>query len=213
LKKKDFLWVLGLGVFFAFVLLPATHGIFITFTMLHPFISGFIKFAYLATMGELLAIRIVLGKWSKPDALQYRSIIWGFLGMVITLIFQIYGVGVAGALSKGYLPGGTSSFAFAFFTSALMNTTFAPTFMAFHRCTDTYLDLKYTKKVSKPSIKNVVEEIDWSGFIKFVLFKTVPLFWIPAHTITFLLPSEYRILVAASLSIALGAILSFGKRK
>ena len=162
---------------------------------------------------NFLAIRIVLGKWSKPDALLYRSIIWGFLGMVITLIFQIYGTGVAGALSKGYLPGNGSSFVFAFFTSALMNTTFAPTFMAFHRCTDTYLDLKYSKKINKPSIKNVVEEIDWNGFIKFVLFKTVPLFWIPAHTITFLLPSEYRILVAASLSIALGAILSFGKRK
>ena len=213
MNKKDLIWILGLSVFFGFVLSPSTHEIFVSFTSLHPFISGFVKFAYLATMGELFAIRIVSGKWAKPDALIYRSFIWGFLGMVITLIFQIYGGGVAGALAKGYLPGGDSAFAFAFFTSALMNTTFAPTFMAFHRCTDTYLDLKYTKKIIKPSIKDIVEEIDWNGFIKFVLFKTVPLFWIPAHTATFLLPPEYRILVAASLSIALGAILSFGKRK
>jgi len=43
--------------------------------------------------------------------------------------------------------------------------------------------------------------------------KTIPMFWIPAHTITFLLPSEFRVLAAAFLSIALGAILAFAKKK
>jgi hypothetical protein len=42
--------------------------------------------------------------------------------------------------------------------------------------------------------------------------KTIPIFWIPAHTITFLLPSEYRVLSAAFLSIALGTILAFAKK-
>ena len=51
------------------------------------------------------------------------------------------------------------------------------------------------------------------GFVSFVLMKTIPIFWIPAHTITFLLPSEYRVLSAAFLSIALGAILAFAKKK
>ncbi|MCX7905011.1 MAG: Mpv17/PMP22 family protein, partial [Caloramator sp.] len=50
-------------------------------------------------------------------------------------------------------------------------------------------------------------------FISFVVLKTIPFFWIPAHTITFLLPSEYRVLMASFLSIALGAILSLAKRK
>jgi len=59
----------------------------------------------------------------------------------------------------------------------------------------------------------VVGTIDWQGFFGFVVAKTIPLFWIPAHTVTFLLPPEYRVLAAAFLSIALGAILAFAKRR
>ncbi len=42
--------------------------------------------------------------------------------------------------------------------------------------------------------------------------KTIPLFWIPAHTITFLLPEEFRVLFAAVLSVMLGVLLSLGSR-
>ena len=42
--------------------------------------------------------------------------------------------------------------------------------------------------------------------------KTVPLFWIPMHTVTFLLPAEYQVMMAAALSVALGVILSLGNR-
>ncbi|HSN67543.1 MAG TPA: hypothetical protein VLS94_12955, partial [Fusibacter sp.] len=101
----------------------------------------------------------------------------------------------------------------AFFTSLLMNTTFAPTFMAFHRYTDTYLDLKYGDKVAKPSVSQVVMRIDWKGFISFTVLKSIPFFWIPAHTVTFLLPPEYRVLVAAYLSLALGLLLTIAKGK
>ena len=37
-------------------------------------------------------------------------------------------------------------------------------------------------------------------------------FWIPAHTLTFSLAAEWRIVCAAFLSIALGVILSFAAR-
>ena len=46
----------------------------------------------------------------------------------------------------------------------------------------------------------------------FTILKTVPIFWIPAHTVTFLLPSEYQVITAAALSVALGVILSLGNR-
>jgi hypothetical protein len=42
----------------------------------------------------------------------------------------------------------------------------------------------------------------------FVFKKTIPLFWFPAHTITFLLPAHLQVLFAAVLSIFLGIILS-----
>lgn len=213
MKKGDLFWVLALGAFLAFIIMPDTHEIFISVTKSYPLLGGFIKFAYLATLGELLAIRIVTGDWKKPPAILWRAAIWGVLGAIITMIFHIYATGVTSVLATGMVPGNGSTFVFAFLTSVLMNGLFAPTFMAFHRCTDTYLDMKYGEGISKPSLKEVVDRIDWYGFISFVLLKTLPFFWIPAHTITFMLPAEYRILAAALLSIALGGILAFAKKK
>jgi hypothetical protein len=111
------------------------------------------------------------------------------------------------------LPGGDSRLAFAFFVSTTMNLTFAPAMMLFHRVTDTFIDLRHARPGARVSLDEVVAAIDWRGFVSFVLVKTIPAFWIPAHTVTFLLPPEYRVLAAALLSIALGAILAFAKRK
>lgn len=213
LRKGDLLWLSGLAIFITILVIPTSHDIFVSFTDQHPYTGGFIKFFILATMGELLAIRITSGAWNIPCGIVYRAIIWGFLGMVIVLIFNVFASGVKGALSKGLLPGQGSNFLFAFFVSSIMNMTFAPTMMAFHRITDTYIDLKYGNRRNKITLGDVVLKIDWHGFISYALFKTIPFFWIPAHTITFLLPSEYRVLAAAFLSIALGALLAFAKKK
>jgi hypothetical protein len=51
-------------------------------------------------------------------------------------------------------------------------------------------------------------ELDWTTMWGFVFKKTIPLFWIPAQTINFMLPEEYRVLFAAFLSIVLGVLLS-----
>ena len=136
----------------------------------------------------------------------------GILGMVIVAIFGIFAAGVTALVEKGMLPGKGNVVLTAFWISAIMNTTFAPTMMGAHRFTDTLIDLKYSKG-GKIATKEVVDAIDWNGYVSFVLFKTIPFFWIPAHTITFMLPPEYRVLMAAFLSIALGAILAFAKRK
>lgn len=91
-----------------------------------------------------------------------------------------------------------------------MNLTFGPVFMAFHKCTDKYLELRHGG-AKKPGLRGVVTGIDWYGFISFTVLKTIPFFWIPAHTLTFLLPPEYQVIAAAALSIALGIILSLKK--
>lgn len=213
MKKGDFFWLFSLAAFISILVIPVTREMFVKFTTEHAYLGGFIKFFILATMGELLAVRIVTRDWNIPKGLLYRAFVWGFLGIVIVLIFNVFAAGIAGALANGFLPGGNSKFAFAFFVSFIMNLSFAPTMMAFHRITDTFIDLKYENKKEKVTLSDVVKRIDWDGFISFVLMKTIPIFWIPAHTITFLLPSEYRVLSAAFLSIALGAILAFAKKK
>lgn len=191
---------------------------FAELTLAHPYLMGFAKFAVLATIGEMIAIRIVSQQWKAPAGLAYRAVVWGFLGMGIVLMFEIFASGVTHAISKGLLYTGTGvlqPFLKALYISAIMNLSFAPVFMAFHRFTDTCIDVACGegKGFGGVSPAAVLARIDWQGFINFVVLKTVPYFWIPAHTITFLLPPEYRILVAASLSIALGAILAYAKRK
>jgi len=208
LKKGDIIWSIFLAIIVLFLLVPGTREIFKDLTASYPYLMGFIKFSILATMGELLSIRIVNKKWKRPTGLFYRVVIWGFLGVVIVLVFDLFNSGVAAAQSKNLLPGESSKFMLAFLTSALMNMIFAPTMMAFHRISDTYIE-KMHKINRKINIEKVVSAINWGDFVSFVILKTIPFFWIPAHTIVFLLPDVYRIITAAFLSMALGAILAF----
>jgi hypothetical protein len=218
-KKKDLIW-LGILIVIAFLLVyPLTNGIYTVANRAHPYIMGFIKVSILATMGEVLALRIVTGNYKKPVGMIYKFIVWGFLGMGFVIAFDIFANGVTGAMKKGLLPSGApdtfgAKLLFAFFTSAFMNLIFAPTFMTLHRFTDTFIDLGEGQfsKIKNVKLKAVTDKIDWYGFMSFVVFKTIPLFWIPAHTITFLLPGEYRVLMAALLSLVLGVILAYSKR-
>lgn len=213
MKKGDVVWTAALIGIIAFLLFPITNKLFVNFTTNYAYIAGFLKFTILATMGDLLAYRLVTSEWKIRNGFLFRAFIWGFLGMVIVLIFNIFGTGVATAMEIGILPGAGYTIAFAFFTSTIMNLVFAPTMMGFHRITDTYADLKFIEGRRNLQLNQVLDEIDWNNFVSFVVLKTIPAFWIPAHTITFLLPSEYRVLMAAFLSIALGAILSFAKAR
>lgn len=213
-------WFGGL-IAVAFILLhPVTHTAFVAATKLHPYLMGFIKVGILATMGELMALRIASGEWKKPVGLSYRVFVWGLLGMAFVIVFEIFASGVSGSMNKALLPAisgneGANQLLFAFFTSAFMNLIFGPTFMCFHRVTDTLIDLGEGKlsRIIKIKLGEVVDKIDFRGFISFVVMKTIPIFWIPAHTITFMLPSEYRVLMASFLSIAMGGILAFAKRR
>ena len=213
MKMKDLIWVGILAMFVGFLAYRPTREIFNAVTTAHPYMMSFIKFFILATMGELLAIRINSGDWKFPLGWIWRALVWGFLGMAIALVFQIFASGVTGAMDKGYLPGKGSALITAFFISATMNLSFAPTMMAFHRITDTLLDIKYEGEASKATLKEAIRRIEWHGFITFVVMKTVPFFWIPAHTVVFLLPPVYRVMAAAFLSIALGGILAIAKRR
>ena len=203
-----------IAAFAAILIIPATRETFKRLSAAHPYLMGFIKFALLATVGEVLALRISKGAWLLPRLIGWRMLIWGAIGVAITFMMKTYAFGVEGLMEKGLLPGkgesAGSKILKAFYTAAVMNLTFGPTFMSVHKCTDKYLELR-ADGVRAPGLKRVIEGIDWHRFVSFTLFKTIPLFWIPAHTLTFLLPAEYQVIAAAALSIALGIILSIRK--
>ena len=123
MKKGDLLWIAVLCAFTALLAIPATHGAFIAATDAHPYLMGFIKFALLATMGELLAVRLAAGKWSKLPGMPFKVVIWGIIGILIVLMFTLYSAGVAGAAGKNLLFVGSgfySPFLKAFYTSVFM---------------------------------------------------------------------------------------------
>jgi hypothetical protein len=210
----DILWLAILVLVTLFFLLPATQGIFVSLTRSHPYLMGFIKFAILATMGELLAARLASRAWRIPAGIFYKMVVWGLLGVAITFMFAFFSGAVAAAAETGLLPAGSGGwvvFLKAFYTSALMNLTFGPVFMALHRVTDTLIDFIVQKK--KAGRGRVIQAVDWPGFVSFVVAVTIPCWWIPVHTLTFLLPSEYRVLMAAYLSIVLGVILVYARHR
>ncbi|MEI6093582.1 MAG: hypothetical protein WCQ47_07900 [bacterium] len=178
---------------------------FIYLTVEYPLISGFVKFAVLATLGELLIKRDL-------KRIYQRAFVWGCLGILITFVFPIYSYGVDALISKKMLPvfnnGYLLTISNAFWKSTWMNMIFAFPMMTAHRITDMLIDKGAL--FSKWDIVDIWHRIDWRNMWK-VVAPSILWFWIPAHTITFCLAPEYRIIMAACLSICLGAILAFAK--
>ena len=88
--------------------------------------------------------------------------------------------------------------------------------MTFHKITDTHIlatggTLRglFTPIPTGDIMQNMTWHVQWH----FVFNTTIPCFWHPAHTITFLLPGESRVLFAALLGVVLGVIPAIAARK
>lgn len=239
MKQKDFFFIL----FAIIIILP-----FIPFSFLTAFqksflynesywlITSFIKFALLATLGEIIGLRIKSGSYIVPGfGIFPRAIVWGFLGLTIKLSFVVFGSGVPIFLEKSCgLTNTINAMKFndlldafnnglggvrlltAFSISVCMNLIFAPIMMTLHKITDTHItNNQGTVKglFTFIKFKEIFPSLNWFVQWDFVFKRTIPFFWIPAHTITFLLPNEYRIAFAAILGVALGIILSIASLK
>ncbi len=208
----DVVW--GVLFFSAILMLaiPASREAFIKATEAHPYMGGFAKFAVLASMGDLLGVRILNGQWHVPSNIIQKAFVWGVLGMVITLVFSVYMGGVAIAQSAGKLPFEGVTLAQAFFGSSVMNLTFGPMMYVYHFTGDKLMEVLFMRKEDRPTLKEVVDAMDWYTLVSFSWLKTCIFIWIPVHTLVFLLPGQYRVLASAFLSILLGVIIAFSKK-
>jgi hypothetical protein len=227
MKKKDLLFiVIVLLAFSPFFIFDSVYQFYDTFNKEHGMIASFIKFATLATLGEIIALRIREGVYHRKGfGIAPRAIVWGFIGLTIKIAFIIFATGTpavleylglekAGTALSGQFTG--TKLATAFFTSVAMNLIFAPVFMTFHKITDTHIIWNggTLKGFFTPiDFKKIFVSLDWGIQWNFVFKKTIPLFWIPAHTITFLLPPHMRVLFAAILGIVLGVLLAVASLK
>lgn len=186
-----------------------TRPLFLEFVANNRYLGGFIKFFLLASLGDVIGKRLKTGSWGIPLGFFFKAIVWGVIGIMVTFVFPLYSNGITSLQESGMLISGYKII-YAFFVSLVMNLTFAPVMMSFHRITDTVIDY-YSVNSKYP--KEVLSSIDWEGFIRFTVLRTIPFFWIPAHTITFMLPKEYQVVFAAVLGIFLGLLLSLFSNK
>lgn len=228
MKKTDWIVILVIVAVLAPFFIPSTgfYDGFLTLTKEHGYIMAFFKFAILATFGEMWALRIRKGVWNeKGFGILPRMIVWGVLGMGIAMAMCIFKTGVpvflatvSGANPADYatifnassLTWGKLGIAFA--VSVIMNTIFAPVMMTLHKCTDIHIMSNggTVAGLFKPiKMREIVStKLNWDIQWNLVIKKTIPLFWFPAHTITFILPGTFQVLFAALLGVALGLILA-----
>jgi len=227
MKKADLYILAGiLIVFLPFFISEDVYSFYTYFNKGHGLITAFIKFAVLATFGEALGLRIREGVYNRKGfGLLPRAVVWGFLGITIKVAFIIFASGTPKFLeyigiknASGILAGDLTFYKIlvAFSISVAMNIIYAPVMMTFHKITDSHI-ITYNGKINclfrKINFASILKNINWNVQWNFVLKKTIPFFWIPAHTITFLLPPEAQVLFAAVLGIALGTILAFASLK
>jgi hypothetical protein len=158
-----------------------------------PFLSAAIQFGILGTLGEVVAASLRSRRPSLPCSpiqLLAKVLAWALLGLVIKAGF----VGMRGftqaLLDHHVLPAFLGfGLGWAFALSTLTNVLFGPQMMLFHRLEDNLILRRRGFDGMAPALWTLV----W--------------FWIPAHTVTFSLPLEFQVGLAAIWSLALGLIL------
>jgi hypothetical protein len=166
---------------------------YISWVTVHPLWSAAVQFGILGTLGELIALLLrrkpisALGAWWQ---ILCKVAAWGILGIVIKYGFTGMKGFVDALLLKNLLPMAEhGTVLWAFMVSTFTNIFFGPQMMFFHRMEDCLIAWKW----------------DLAGLKK--AWMTLLWFWIPAHTVTFSLPAEYQIGLAAVWSLVLGLIL------
>ena len=226
IKTSDLVILLALAaLFLPFILFERIYNFYDQFYFNYPFLTSFMKFAILATAGELIGLRIRTGSYfTKGFGIAPRAIVWGVLGITIQAAFIIFAQGVPILLEFMGFTGSPSAMegefsisklGTAFSISLLLNLFYAPVLMTAHKITDSHI--KRTGGTirgffGRMDVAIILSEINWDSHWGFVLRKTIILFWIPAQTINFLMPEQFRVLIAAIYGIILGVILAFAAR-
>lgn len=217
-------------IFLPFILSADMYQFYLKFNKEHGLVMAMLKFGILATLGEMIGHRIKTGEYyAKGFGILPRAVVWALLGVTIALAFKVFWFGVPKTLENFGLQYAVDAmdqpFTYlklftAFCISASMNLTYAPVMMTLHKITDTHIAHNHGKLsclASPIPFGKIMSGINWDVQWNFVFKKTIPFFWIPAHTITFLLPVQFQVLFAAILGIVLGVILAVaavkGKKK
>jgi len=162
----------------------------------HPISTAMAQFAVLGTLGEMASKWVVARRFFTPfnaGATLLKMLEWSLLAVCIKYAFTGFNGFVDILTGHGLLPElgrGGRAFAISFF----MNLQFGPFLVIAHRLLDNI----------------VARKSNWARLDKGLL--SLLWFWIPAHTMTFMLPKPFQIGLAALWSVVLGLLLGFYAR-
>jgi len=163
----------------------------------NPLISAAIQFAILGTLGEIISFSLLQKRVALPcSGLQLvgKVLAWALLGVIIKYGFAGMKGFTQALIDHRLLPGFLSQgIGWAFAVSVLTNIIFGPQMMAFHRLEDNL----------------ILGQKGFAGITR--AWWTLIWFWIPAHTITFSLPTDFQIGLAALWGLVLGIIMGYSK--
>ncbi len=227
MQAKDYKAIgISLAVLAVFCFVPGMLDGFIGATNKNPYLMSFAKFAVLATFGECIGLRITTGAYNRPGfGVLPKALVWGLLGVGIKAAFTIFASGAPNVLGELGLPVSAAtlkagSFGLrlltAFWVSVSINFIFAPVFMTLHKVTDAHIAATggTMRGLFMPmDVGRILQDSNWGVLWGFVFKKTLPFFWVPAHTITFMLPPHFQVVFAALLGVALGVILATASLK
>ena len=160
----------------------------------NPLLSAAAHFAVLGTLGEVIAhwigARRLAGLPCTAAQLGLKAVAWAVLGVIIKYGFALMKGGATALVEHGLMPRALGSgVGYALLVSVLTNLLFGPQMMAFHRWEDNVI----LRRRGYAGIQRAWWTLIW--------------FWIPAHTVTFSLPRDLQIPLAAVWSVVLGVIL------
>lgn len=176
------------------------HWFFFEFSPANPYLSSGLKFLIFGTFGEWLGGVIRTNGNINPFPLWKffpKMLIWAILGLCVKWGFSSFSLLMEIQSQRGLLPSGVSHetpILWAFFTSVELNLFFGPAFMYLHRVLD-----------------NAVDQV-WEFQGMPIAIYALGWFWIPAHTLTFSLPDNYRVFAASLLGVCLGVILGIARQ-
>ena len=163
----------------------------------NPLLSAAIQFAILGTLGEVISFSLQQKRLALPcSGLQLigKVFAWALLGVIIKYGFAGMKGFTQALIDHHLLPGFLAQgIGWAFAVSVLTNIFFGPQMMAFHRIEDNL----------------ILGRKGFAGITR--AWWTLIWFWIPAHTITFSLPTDFQIGLAALWGLVLGIIMGYSK--
>ena len=206
MKKQDYLYLAGYMTLFAVLGYLIASNRLIACNAEHPYLSGIVQFAVLATAGEMLTTRVTDGRWEFNGFVVYKMLLWGASGLLFTIVFSVFSNGVLCAMENKMLPLYQNPWATALFTSFFLNLIFSPIHTIMMRLLSNYGEARFVHG-NRMGFYETINSVGWSELLDFLFRKTLPFFWFPVNTVGFMLPVVLRIPFAAMLSFVFGVLM------